>query len=91
MNQVVIHAEGLGKQYNLGVRKKSFRESMVELASAPMQRARKLLASQSDANAEESTMWALKDATFDVRQGEVVSLIGDQIEVLRQGKGIIVA
>ena len=77
MNDVVIRAEGLGKKYNLGVRKKSFRESMVDLASAPVQRARKLLSRQSAGEEDDdSIMWALRDASFEIRQGEVVGLIG---------------
>jgi lipopolysaccharide transport system ATP-binding protein len=77
MNDVVIRAEGLGKKYHLGVRKKSFRESMVDLAAAPVQRARKLLSGRSNADDDDdSIMWALNDASFEIRKGEVVGLIG---------------
>ena len=71
MNDVVIRAEGLGKKYNLGVRKKSFRESMVDLASAPVQRARKLLSRQSAGDdGDDSIMWALRDASFGSGRGK---------------------
>jgi lipopolysaccharide transport system ATP-binding protein len=42
-----------------------------------MQRARKLLSGQSRSNEDDDAiMWALQDATFEIRQGEVVGLIG---------------
>jgi homopolymeric O-antigen transport system ATP-binding protein len=75
MSDVAIHAEGLGKKYQLGVKNKSFRESMVDLCSAPMRRARSLLSAR-PAPRSDTELWALRDATFEIRKGEVVGLIG---------------
>jgi lipopolysaccharide transport system ATP-binding protein len=80
MNEIAIRAENLGKQYRIGgpqARYKTIRESLVEAAQAPFRGMGKLLRGQGlgGANADE-TIWALKDVSFDVKQGEVVGIIG---------------
>jgi lipopolysaccharide transport system ATP-binding protein len=79
MNDIAIHAEGLAKQYRIGARQKpgtrNLRESLVNLCTAPIRRARQLMRPRS-ARPEENIIWALKDATFEIRRGEVVGLIG---------------
>jgi lipopolysaccharide transport system ATP-binding protein len=75
MSEIAIHAEGLGKKYQLGVRKKSFRESFVDLCTAPMRGARRLLTEGAGAP-DDAELWALREASFEIRTGEVVGLIG---------------
>src|SRR5437868_743106 len=60
MSALAISAHGLGKRYRVG---------QVENA---MQRARRKLARRE----HDASMWALHDATFDIREGEAVAIIG---------------
>ena len=80
MNEIAIRVENLGKQYRIGgpqARYKTIRESLVEAAQAPFRGMGKLLRGQGlgGANADE-TIWALKDVSFEVKQGKVIGIIG---------------
>ena len=76
MGNVAIRVENLGKQYTIGQyqgRYKSLRETLVKTFTAPFQR---LVHPGDDGSGAESTIWALKDVSFEVKHGEVVGIIG---------------
>ena len=74
MRDSVIHAEGLGKRYRLGEREvyRTLGDTITRAATAPFRRNGPTAARDSRAN----HVWALADVSFDVRQGEVVGIVG---------------
>ena len=70
MSEAVICAEGLGKRYRIGERERyhALRDVLARSFVAPFRRLRW--------PRKESHVWALQDVSFEIRQGEVVGLIG---------------
>ena len=74
MSSPAIRVQHLSKRYQLGQRETangSFRELLVNLATAPMRRLRRLSGST-----DEGWFWALRDVSFEVQPGEVLGVIG---------------
>jgi lipopolysaccharide transport system ATP-binding protein len=75
MSDVAIQTSGLGKSYNLGLNRRGYgtlRESVVETAKGSLGR----LTGRPREQPEGDTLWALRDLSLTVNQGEVVGLIG---------------
>lgn len=68
----IIEVRGISKQYEIGAPRSRYgtlRESLTTWTRSPLERLRGL-------TGEKSTIWALKDVSFDVMPGEVVGVIG---------------
>jgi lipopolysaccharide transport system ATP-binding protein len=90
MAKTVIKVENLSKQYRLGATQgyKTFREAIVNITKAPFNRLKQVFgnshnndnpmphALSSLPSPNDDLIWALKDVCFDVKQGEVVGVIG---------------
>jgi len=69
MNRTVIHGEGLGKKYRRGALQQSglLRDQLGRMLKSPGSLFRR---------EKEESFWALKDVSLEVREGEVLGLIG---------------
>ncbi|HET9982471.1 MAG TPA: ATP-binding cassette domain-containing protein, partial [Longimicrobiales bacterium] len=80
MSHVALRAVELAKRYRIGAKQEratTLREAMMRSLRAPvdnLRRLRELTAFAGDA--ERDVVWALRDASFEVRQGEVLGVIG---------------
>jgi len=67
----IIRAAGLGKQYRLGTDSAAYltvREAFMDVLRAPLRSLRR--------NGNGETIWALRDVSFEIEQGEIVGIIG---------------
>src|SRR5262249_44741775 len=81
MSDIVIRADNLGKSYQIGEREPylALRDLLARAASAPARMFIPRKPSHSNGNhapKNRSRIWALKDASFEIRQGEIVGLVG---------------
>ncbi|HXZ12695.1 MAG TPA: polysaccharide ABC transporter ATP-binding protein [Candidatus Sulfotelmatobacter sp.] len=69
MSEAVIQVRGLGKRYRVGTRERylALRDVLTRVFTAPFRRGN---------GAAPEHIWALRDVSLDVEQGEVVGLIG---------------
>jgi len=76
MGKVVIHSVGLGKRYAIGERARylALRDVLANAMKAPM----RLFGfnRRNTGSRSREQMWALRDVSFEIQQGEIVGLIG---------------
>ncbi len=74
MSDAAIQVENLGKRYRIGQRERylTLRDVLANALKAPL----RLFERRAGDAGQPSHIWALKDVNFDVREGEVVGLIG---------------
>ncbi len=74
MSNIAIHVEGLGKLYRIGgdkqQRYRTLRDSISDAVKWPVRLLR------GDLNRRAETIWALKDVSFDLKEGHVLGVIG---------------
>ena len=81
MNDIAIQVENLGKLYRVGQLQpyKTLRETLMNAVSAPARAVASAIQRQRSEAREtrsDNTIWALKNASFEVKQGEAVGVIG---------------
>ncbi len=73
MSDLAIRVERLGKRYRIGtpaMNYRTLRESLVDGIRGPLNRLRGI------GNNGSNAIWALKDISFEVRQGQVLGIVG---------------
>jgi len=81
MNQPIISVQGIGKRYKLGATHggrtyKTMRDSLARIVKVPTRLFIKSTAQPFKTNFDHDYIWALRNVSFDMQQGEVLGIIG---------------
>ena len=78
MSDLAIRVEGLSKRYRLGQREpyKTLRDALARGFTAPFRHLRSTFQRDNVPRANGEHIWALKDVSFEVKEGEVLGIIG---------------
>lgn len=79
MGKLAIRAEGLGKRYRIGEGQagyRTLRESIMSVVHRPLQRVKGVFSSNRVATRSDEAIWALEGVSFEIKEGEVVGIIG---------------